>query len=201
MEALKAIEVKAFIASVDTKIDNQVIFKLTYETIQLLIALHRDHFSVNMGPSARNLLNNFTQEADRFVHRANFTVLKQLNLEGGGTFSSKEAEIVEKEIIGLFSHILLDRIDPSAVLENYHTEEQCGPIASSEPATDFSHPDFNYGAYSHSQDAAEPDFPLQTAHPVYGLYQVLPYPSFIAESPNIPSSGDAFGPNFWHFGG
>lgn len=112
MKAPKSIDIEAFIVSVDTETESGVIFKLTYDTIKSLIDFHRDYFSVNMGPSARNLHNNFTQVADRFVCFANVKVLKELNLEGGGTFSAEVAKKVEKEIIGLFSHIPVGALIP-----------------------------------------------------------------------------------------
>lgn len=201
METLEVIEIEAFIVSVDTKMRNEVIFKLTYDTIQSLITFHRDHFSVNMGPSAQNLLGDFTQAVNKVVLIVESTVLKGLNLTGGGTFSVKEAEIVETKIVGLFNHIPLGGIDPDAIPMNDHTVENCGPMASSGPATiTLSHYDSNFGACSHSQDAAQRGFSLQEAQRFYGSYQILPYPSVIAESQKFPSPNSGDGSNFWYFG-
>lgn len=202
METLEAIEIEAFIVSVDTKMRNEVIFKLTYDTIQSLITFHRDHFSVNMGPNAQKLLSDFTQAVNKVVFIVESTVLKCLNLTAGGTFSVKEAEIVEKRIVELFNHIPLGGIDPDVVSMNDHTVEFRGPIASSGPATiTLGHYDSNYGACSHSQDAAQRGFSVQEAQRVYGSYQILPYPSVIAESLKFPSPNSGDGSNFWYFGG
>lgn len=198
---LGTVEVKAFIACVDTKTDNQVIFKLTHDTISALITFYQCHFSVNMGPSPQNLLRSFTQAANTFVHIANAAVLENLNFTGGGTFPAKEAEIVEKEINELFHQVSLGGNIPSVIPTSYHTETKYGPIAPLWPAgIPQSYSCSNYGTYPHCQDAAQPNsLPLRNAH-LCGPYAALPYPSVLAESMNVSPPYDGYAHSARSFG-
>lgn len=193
--SLGMVEVKAFIAYVDTKNDNQVIFKLTNDTIHALITLYQRHFSVNMAPSSQNFLRRLTQAANTFIHIAKAAVLENLDVTGGGTFTTSEAEIVEKEINELFHQI-------SVIPTSYHTEEQYKPIAPLRPAAiSQSYSCSNYGNDPHFQDAAQPNpLPLRNAHLVCGPHPALPYPSVLAESMNVYPSYDRYAHNTWCFG-
>lgn len=193
--SLGMVEVKAFIAYVDTKNDNQVIFKLTNDTIHALITFYQRHFSVNMAPSSQNFLRRLTQAANTFIHIANAAVLENLDVTGGGTFTASEAEIVKKEINGLFHQISVNPM-------SYHTEEQYKPIAPLRPAAiSQSYSCSNYGNDPHCQDAAQPNpLPLRNAHLVCGPYAALPYPSVLAESMNVSPPYDGYAHSAGSFG-
>lgn len=193
--SLGMVEVKAFIAYVDTKNDNQVIFKLTNDTIHALITFYQGHFSVNMAPGPQNFLRRLTQAANTFIHIANAAVLGNLDVTGGGTFTSSEAEIVEKEINELFHRV-------SVIPASYHTEEQYKPIAPLRPAAiSQSYSCSNYGTYPHCQDASQPNsLPLRNAHLVCGPYAALPYPSVLAESMNVSTPYDGYAHSAGSFG-
>jgi len=181
--SLGMVEVKAFIAYVDTKNDNQVIFKLTNDTIHALITFYQRHFSVNMAPSSQNFLRRLTQAANTFIHIANAAVLENLDVTGGGTFTASEAEIVEKEINELFHQI-------SVIPTSYHTETKYGPIAP-----------LWLAGILHCQDASQPNsLPLRNEHLVCGPYAALPYPSVLAESTNVSPPYDGYAHSARSFG-
>lgn len=108
--------VEAYVVHVDLVSQNEVAYKLTPDSITLLIEYHRDIWCVDAKAKTHNwsekevqlkkLQDDFYQAAHKFVYRTNAMALEGLEEDGGGELLCGRAEEVKTAIMGMFLPLL-----------------------------------------------------------------------------------------------
>ena len=118
VEAFQMIHIEAYVLYVDMlSPTNDMAFKLTQETIQVLMDFYDDVYLVNYGASIVNcpgkeaqlkqLQEEFAQAVNSFIFRANPTALEELDETGAGMLLGDEIARAKASILGLFPPKLL----------------------------------------------------------------------------------------------
>ncbi|KAK1656545.1 hypothetical protein BDP55DRAFT_688705 [Colletotrichum godetiae] len=105
------IHIKASVIRVDMREQNEVVFKLTGESINSLIKYHESSNCVGivakMQQQARNdrmrkkVREDFLQAIKEFVYRTNVSALKGLEEDGAGELLGDDSEKVKRIILGM----------------------------------------------------------------------------------------------------
>ncbi|KAI9846061.1 MAG: hypothetical protein M1837_004317 [Sclerophora amabilis] len=110
------IHIEAYVVHVDLVYQNEVAFKLTPESIELLVEFHKEVYSVDCAAKTwdwsdkdaqvKKLHDEFVQAANKFVYRGNAIALEGLEEDGAGELLSGRSEDVKNAIMGLFIPLL-----------------------------------------------------------------------------------------------
>jgi hypothetical protein len=110
------IHVEAYITHVDLVLSNEVVYKLTADTVDALIAYHRDVHCANAKASTydwpekeqacERLHEEFASAVKKFVYRTRCSMLAELDGNGGGELLCAESEKVKNDIMGLLKPLL-----------------------------------------------------------------------------------------------
>ncbi|OBT60079.1 hypothetical protein VE03_10777 [Pseudogymnoascus sp. 23342-1-I1] len=111
------IHIKAYTVHVDMVLRNEVVFKLTPETIEALVEYHKEIHCVDVAASTYNWLEKdlqikelhekFNQAINKFVYRTNAIALEGLEEEGAGELLCGKSEEVKNNIMNLFLPLFL----------------------------------------------------------------------------------------------
>ncbi|CDM33812.1 unnamed protein product [Penicillium roqueforti FM164] len=106
------IHMEAYVVHVDMVSRNEVVFKLTPETIESLVDFHKDVYSVDAAANTydwpgkhgelKRLQEEFVQAANKFVYRANAQALEGLEEDGAGELLSGRSDEAKAAIGKLF---------------------------------------------------------------------------------------------------
>ena len=112
----KMISIEAYIVHVDMVSQNEVAFKLTPETIELLVEFHHDIHSKDTSNNTHNwsekqvqidkLKEDFVQSANKYVYRTSAMALEGLEEDGAGELLCGRSEEVKTAIMGMFLPLL-----------------------------------------------------------------------------------------------
>jgi hypothetical protein len=128
------IHVEAYVVHVDMVSQHEVAFKLTPETIELLIEYHKEIYSVDASASTwswpekevhvKKMQDEFVQAANKFVFRCHVRALEGLEEDGAGELLEGRSEDVKNAIMNMFLPLLppppriVDVIHPAPILPN-----------------------------------------------------------------------------------
>ncbi|CAK4031543.1 Hypothetical predicted protein [Lecanosticta acicola] len=128
------IHLEAYIVHVDMVSQHEVAFKLTPETIELLVDYHKDIYSVDASASTwswpekeaqvKKMQEEFVQAANKFVFRTAVRALEGMEEDGAGELLEGRSEEVKNAIMNLFLPLLppppriVDVIHPPTILPN-----------------------------------------------------------------------------------
>lgn len=117
MRNYEFIFLEAYIVHVDMVLRNEVVFKLTPDTIEALIEHHKDVCCVEAKAAsydwpekeqhAKKLHNEFVQAINKYVFRTHVTALEGLEEEGAGELLCGKSEEVKNSIMALLNKPLL----------------------------------------------------------------------------------------------
>ncbi|ODH50581.1 hypothetical protein GX48_03263 [Paracoccidioides brasiliensis] len=126
------VHMEAYVVHIDLVSQNEVAFKLTPETIELLVEYHKDIYSVDSAAKTWNwsekeiqlkkLQEEFVQAANRFVYRASATALEGMEEDGAGELLCGRSDEAKAAILGLFVPLLppppriVDVVRPTPIL-------------------------------------------------------------------------------------
>lgn len=106
------IHMEAYVVHVDMISRNEVVFKLTPETIESLVDFHKEVYSVDAAANTYNwsgkhaelkkLQEEFVQAANKFVYRTSAQALEGLEEDGAGELLSGRSEEAKAAIAKLF---------------------------------------------------------------------------------------------------
>ncbi|KAJ2975925.1 hypothetical protein NQ176_g5241 [Zarea fungicola] len=100
-------------AKADVAISNGVAYKLTQATIDSLVeCCQRDIDRYGGKLQCAKLFQDFVQAINAFVHHADVSILKSLNVHGGGKFPRRESEKVKLKLKHLMQP-LISRLSPT----------------------------------------------------------------------------------------
>ena len=112
----QVLHVEAYVVLVDMVSRNEVVFKLTAETIESLVEYHKNIFSVDTAAATWNwpekevqikkMQELLVQAANKFVYRTNALALEGLEEDGAGELLGGRSEEVREAIMGLFVPLL-----------------------------------------------------------------------------------------------
>jgi len=110
------IHVEAYIVHVDMVLRNEVAYKLTPDTIELLIEYHKEVHCPNAKASTydwsekdqqcKKLHEDFVQAINKFVYRTPVSALEGLEEDGAGELLCGKSEEVKNNIMGLLKPLL-----------------------------------------------------------------------------------------------
>jgi hypothetical protein len=110
------IHVEAYIVHVDMVLRNEVAYKLTPDSIELLIEYHKDVHCVNAKATTydwsekdsqcKKLHENFIQAINKFVFRTHVSALEGLEEDGAGELLCGKSDEVKSNIMGLLKPLL-----------------------------------------------------------------------------------------------
>lgn len=110
------LHVEAYVVHVDLVSQNEVAFKLTSETIDLLIEYHKDVYSKDTAANTwtwsekdqqlKKLQEEFVQAANKFVYRTSALVLEGLEEDGAGELLCGRSDEVRNAVMNLFVPLL-----------------------------------------------------------------------------------------------
>lgn len=110
------IHVEAYVVHVDMVSQNEVAFKLTPETIELLVDFHRDIYCADAatntwdwpekGKQLKKMQEEFNQAANKFVYRTNAHALEGIEEDGAGELLGGRSEEAKNAISNLFVPLL-----------------------------------------------------------------------------------------------
>ncbi|KAL1839075.1 hypothetical protein VTJ49DRAFT_1876 [Mycothermus thermophilus] len=110
------IHIEAYIVHVDMVLRNEVAYKLTPETIESLIAYHKDIHCVDAKANTydwsdkekqcKKLHDDFVQAVNKFVFRTHVSALEGLEEDGAGELLGGKSEEVKNSIMGMFKPLL-----------------------------------------------------------------------------------------------
>lgn len=110
------LHIEAYVVHVDMVSQNEVAFKLTSETIDLLVEYHKEIFSVDTAANTWNwtdkdqqlkkLQEEFVQAANKFIYRTSALVLEGLEEDGAGELLCGRSDEVRSAIMNLFVPLL-----------------------------------------------------------------------------------------------
>lgn len=128
------IHIEAYVVHVDMVSQHEVAFKLTPETIDLLIDYHKEIYSIDISASTwswpekeaqlKKMQEEFVQAANRFVFRTSVRALEGLEEDGAGELLEGRSEEVRNSIMNLFLPLLppppriVDVIHPAPLVPN-----------------------------------------------------------------------------------
>ena len=103
----QAISIQAYVVYVHY---DQVLFKLSPETIEALVDSHREFLSTDTGgkieAQAENWHQAFIQATNKFIHTADLQVLKKLKKNGAGILPHRQGSQVKAAITTLYRGVL-----------------------------------------------------------------------------------------------
>ncbi|KAG6004887.1 hypothetical protein E4U21_000663 [Claviceps maximensis] len=112
----RILHVEAYIVHVDMVLGNEVVFKLTGDTIDALVDYHYNIHSADAHASTYNwpgkdqqckrLHEDFVQAINKFVFRTHVTALEGLDEDGAGELLIDETEKVKNNLMGLMKPLL-----------------------------------------------------------------------------------------------
>jgi hypothetical protein len=110
------LHIEAYVVHVDMVLHDEVAFKLTPETIELLVEYHKDIYSIDIAAKTINWLEKeiqiqklheeFVQNVNKFVFRTGALALEGLEENGAGELLCGRSEEVKAAIMGLFLPLL-----------------------------------------------------------------------------------------------
>lgn len=110
------LHIEAYVVHVDMVSQNEVAFKLTSETIDLLVEYHKEIFSVDTAANTWNwtdkdqqlkkLQEEFVQAANKFIYRTSALVLEGLEEDGAGELLCGRSDEVRSAVMNLFVPLL-----------------------------------------------------------------------------------------------
>ncbi|KAL2124345.1 hypothetical protein VTJ04DRAFT_710 [Mycothermus thermophilus] len=110
------IHIEAYIVHVDMVLRNEVAYKLTPETIEALIAYHKDIHCVDAKANTydwsdkekqcKKLHDDFVQAVNKFVFRTHVSALEGLEEDGAGELLGGKSDEVKNSIMGMFKPLL-----------------------------------------------------------------------------------------------
>ncbi|KAK1975293.1 hypothetical protein LZ30DRAFT_605967 [Colletotrichum cereale] len=105
------IHIEAYIICVDMVLQNEVVFKLTTESIDAIVEYHQKVHCVDnrtktyewpeKEQQSKKLHQNFVQAINNFEYRTNVSALEGLENDGAGELLGNESEEVKEIIMGL----------------------------------------------------------------------------------------------------
>ncbi|SMQ45895.1 unnamed protein product [Zymoseptoria tritici ST99CH_3D7] len=105
------IHIEAYVVHVDMVSQHEVAFKLTTDTIELLIEYHKDIYSVDASASTwswpekeshvKKMQDEFVQAANKFVFRTHVRALEGLEEDGAGELLEGRSEDVKNAIMNI----------------------------------------------------------------------------------------------------
>ncbi|KJX98637.1 hypothetical protein TI39_contig399g00032 [Zymoseptoria brevis] len=126
------IHIEAYVVHVDMVSQHEVAFKLTTDTIELLIEYHKDIYSVDASASTwswpekeshvKKMQDEFVQAANKFVFRTHVRALEGLEEDGAGELLEGRSDDVKNAIMNMFVPLLppppriVDVIHPAPIL-------------------------------------------------------------------------------------
>ncbi|CAF9910163.1 MAG: hypothetical protein GOMPHAMPRED_006977 [Gomphillus americanus] len=116
MNNYKLVHVEAYVVHVDMVSQNEVSFKLTQDSIDMLVEYYKDIFLVDAAAKTwhwseketqlKKLQEDFVQAINRYVFRTVAQALEGLEEDGSGELLQGIADDVKNEILGLFLPLL-----------------------------------------------------------------------------------------------
>jgi len=110
------VHVEAYIVYVDMVLRNEVVYKLTPDTIESLIEYHKDIHCINAKANAydwpekrqqcKKLHEDFIQAVNEFVFRTHISALEGLEDDGAGELLSGKSEEAKNSIMALIKPLL-----------------------------------------------------------------------------------------------
>ena len=110
------LHIEAYVVHVDMVSQHEVAFKLTTETIEMLVEYHRDIFSVDASANTwdwpekenhlKKLQDDFVQAVNRYVFRTGVRALEGLEEDGAGELLEGRSDNVKHALTGLFLPLL-----------------------------------------------------------------------------------------------
>ncbi|KAL4953431.1 hypothetical protein BDW69DRAFT_5401 [Aspergillus filifer] len=110
------IHIEAYVVHVDMVSQNEVAFKLTPETIELLVEYHKEIYSIDTAANTwdwaekdnqlKKLQEEFVQAANKFVYRTSAQALEGLEEDGAGELLAGRSEDAKSAILALFVPLL-----------------------------------------------------------------------------------------------
>lgn len=147
------IPVEAYVVHVDMVSQNEVAFKLSQDTIDLLVEHHKEVFSIDTAAKTwawpdkeqqlKKLQEEFKQAANKFVYRTSVMALEGMEDEGSGELLCGRSDEVKSAISNLYVPLLppppriVDIVRPTPLLPSSTTTEQWWPsqhVQSIQPA-------------------------------------------------------------------
>ncbi len=126
------IHIEAYVVHVDMVSQHEVAFKLTTDTIELLVEYHKDIYSIDVAANTWNwsekehqlkkLQENFVQAVNRYVYRTHVRALEGLEDDGAGELLEGRSGEVKTAIMGMFLPLLppppriVDVVHPAPVM-------------------------------------------------------------------------------------
>jgi len=110
------LHIEAYVVHVDMVLQHEVAFKLTIDSIKMLIDYHKNIYLVDVAADTwhwnekesqvKKLHEEFIQAVNRFVYRSHVTALEGLEEDGAGELLSGRSNEVKNQIMGLFLPLL-----------------------------------------------------------------------------------------------
>jgi len=126
--------IEAYVVHVDMVSQHEVAYKLTSDTIDVLVEYHKDIYSVDASASTwswpeketqvKKMHEEFVQAVNRFVFRTGARALEGLEEDGAGELLDGKSKDVKNAIMNLFLPLLppppriVDVIHPAPILPN-----------------------------------------------------------------------------------
>ncbi|TQS36533.1 hypothetical protein Golomagni_03013 [Golovinomyces magnicellulatus] len=132
----RILHVEGYIVLVDMVFENEIVFKLTSESIEALVNHHEGIYCANISASIlfpwpridaqiKKLHADFVQSINKFVYRTSVSAIDGLQEDGSGELLCGESEQVKQNIMNLFRPLTLpschklDQIFSQALSPNY----------------------------------------------------------------------------------
>jgi hypothetical protein len=137
------LHIEAYVVHVDMVSQNEVVFKLTPETIDSLVDYHKEIYSVDTAANTwswsekdqqlKKLQEEFVQTVNRFVFRTNALALEGMEEDGAGELLCGRSDEVRTAIMNLFVPLLppppriVDIVRPTPLLPSSTGTENWWP--------------------------------------------------------------------------
>ncbi|KNB15487.1 hypothetical protein FOXG_14020 [Fusarium oxysporum f. sp. lycopersici 4287] len=110
------VHVEAYVVHIDMVLENEVAYKLTKDTIDVLVRYHKEIHCVDVKTNTRDwegkeqqcerLHDAFTKDVNQFVFRTHVSALEGLEEEGAGELLCRRSEKVKTSICALMKPLL-----------------------------------------------------------------------------------------------